>query len=145
MSNIETPKTALEQFKDNVKEKLQDDIGSLIPDAVLKEMVESTVQETFFKREMVKKGSHWNAETVEMPSWFEQAIKDALVENMKVVANNWIEENQKIVKDNVEKYLDNDKLFMTILLKLVTDRAYNDANTAIINLTQNLQNSVNQY
>ena len=68
--------TPQEQFQNNIKDRLQKDIGDLIPDEVLKGMVEKSIKEMFFTRKMDKAGSDWSPKWQENASWFEAEVFD---------------------------------------------------------------------
>jgi len=81
--------TPQQSFEENIKDRLRADIGGLLPDAALSEMVSKAVQTIFFNRTEKKEGS-WGHTTV-IPSWFEQEVAKLL--------------NQRI-KDDIDKYMD---------------------------------------
>lgn len=70
--------TPQQRFEEKLTDKLREDIGALLPDDVLANLVEKSMHEMFFKRGSEKEHSGWNAKTIETPSWFERQVKELL-------------------------------------------------------------------
>jgi hypothetical protein len=70
----------METFMERVKQKLRDDIGSLLPDEAVSDMVKKVVNDEFFAKRIVPKpnrGSYSN-ETIELPSHFTEMVTAAI-------------------------------------------------------------------
>jgi hypothetical protein len=70
----------METFMERVKQKLRDDIGSLLPDEAVSDMVKKVVNDEFFAKRIVPKpnrGSYSN-ETIELPSHFTEIVTAAI-------------------------------------------------------------------
>jgi hypothetical protein len=70
----------METFMERVKQKLRDDIGSLLPDEAVSDMVKKVVNDEFFAKRIVPKpnrGSYSN-ETIELPSHFTEIVTTAI-------------------------------------------------------------------
>lgn len=99
-----------EQFEANIKARLTKDIGDLIPDDVLKSMVDKAMQKAFFEDQIVTTGSYSRNE-VRKPAEFVEIIKQLMRERVKISVDSWVTENQdkvmelfeQIVKDGMTK------------------------------------------
>lgn len=69
----------METFMQRVKTKLRDDIGSLLPDEAVSEMVQKVINDEFFTKKTVPKPgrSSYSTDTVEVPTKFQEMVIDA--------------------------------------------------------------------
>lgn len=78
-TDIAKPKSPMEEFQDNLKKSLRDDIARMLPEAALADMIKRVVEEEFFTKRHVpapNRGSYSN-ETVEVPSAFQAMVVKA--------------------------------------------------------------------
>ncbi len=71
----------METFLERVKSKLRDDIGSLLPDEAVSDMVKKVVNEEFFTKKMVDDptdNDRYNKRKIEKPSAFQEAVITAM-------------------------------------------------------------------
>ena len=90
MNDIVKPITPQEAFQQKLADKLRDDIGSLIPDEVLAEMVKKAMQEMFFTS---RKESDGYGRTNYYPSWFEKAVEELLRDRMRQEIDSYMKKN----------------------------------------------------
>lgn len=97
-----TAKSPREEFEENIRARLVKDIGSLIPDAALKEYVDRAIEESFFKdvKDTVKEG--WSTKEIIRPAWFVVVCKELLEERVKREVQAWFAANADRVEGMVE-------------------------------------------
>lgn len=88
-----------DDFQTLMVERLRADVGKLIPDEKLAELVEQGIQKMFFTREV--KSDHYNRQT-EYPSWFEKEIEKLLRERVTTFYVEWFKANDKRITDALE-------------------------------------------
>lgn len=81
--------TTSKTFEENLKERLREDVGRLMPDEKLSELVEKGVQNLFFTRRT--SGDSWNKR--EEPSWFEKEIEKLLTASVQNAVKKYMDEN----------------------------------------------------
>lgn len=97
-----------ERFEQKVRDKLITDIGDLIPDDVLKAMVEKAMHKAFFEDLIVTPGGYREQERRKHAA-FVDIVKELMNERMKEAIKDWIADNQaevvamfdKVVKDGI--------------------------------------------
>lgn len=80
----------LAAFQERVKEKLRDDIGSMLPDEALAALVQEAVKEQFFKPRKVEEGYR----TVDKPSWFVEEVAKLAQPYIERVMREYVEVNR---------------------------------------------------
>jgi hypothetical protein len=68
-----TALTPMQSFQEKLKDKIRDDIASMLPDEVISEMAQRVVNEEFFTKRQVKM-SAYGYDTKEVPSAFQEAV-----------------------------------------------------------------------
>ena len=77
MSTETTALTPQQSFEEKVKSRMRENIGDLMPDEVLADMVKKAMNEMFFTRRE-KKADGWGGRTKVLPSWFEDEVSTQL-------------------------------------------------------------------
>ena len=69
----------METFMERVKGKLRDDIGNMLPDEVVAQMVKRVIEDEFFtaKRVPAPGRSTYSTETIEVPTEFQKMVVEA--------------------------------------------------------------------
>lgn len=78
-TDLAKPKSPMEEFQDNLKKSLRDDIARMLPDAAVAEMIQRVVNEEFFTKRKVPmpgRGSY-SSETIDRPSVFQELVMEA--------------------------------------------------------------------
>lgn len=91
-----------ERFEQKVRDKLITDIGDLIPDDVLKVMVEKAMEKAFFEDQIVTPGSYSKNE-IRKPAAFVAIVKELMNERMKTAISDWVADNQTAIVEIFEK------------------------------------------
>lgn len=97
----------MDSFMERVKQRLRDDIGSLLPDEVLADMVQRVVNDEFFTKKQVNKGNNYNSNWVAEPTEFQEMvvascipiIQEQVVKSIKERS----EEIDKIIQETVQE------------------------------------------
>lgn len=95
----ETALTTEQTFQENIKNRLRKEIGDLIPDAVLTEMVNKSIKDIFFTKKEIP-GSYGREKIVE-PSWFDVEVKTLLSPTIKECISSYFQEH----KDEIGKLI----------------------------------------
>jgi len=113
--------TPQQSFEEKVKSRLKENIGDLMPDEVLQDMVKKAMQEMFFTRRE-KKQEGWSGRTEVFPSWFEDEVsrllKDRVLEEIKIGIENKREEIRKAASELITEKLP--EFITSQLLNIVT-------------------------
>lgn len=91
-------------FEERLKEKIRKDIGDMITDEDLKNIVNKSLQDVFFTPRTVPDGRY---HTKELPPLIHELVKDALMPAMQLAINEWMKDNseyvEKAIKDVVQQ------------------------------------------
>lgn len=99
---METDLTAQALFQQKMMDRIRNDIGMLLPDVVLKDMVEKAVHQTFFEKRPKPGASSWDKEQY-LPPLLQVILKELLSEHVKLAVDTWLKENANTVKEQVAK------------------------------------------
>ena len=132
--------TAQQSFDKKIKERLKKDIGRLIPDSVVKEMVKRATNELFFDKKKVS-GDSWNPEYV--PAKFVSTVKELMEPRVEAAIQDYMktvgmaELIQEVVRDELPKVI------AQVMVSALQGTA-NNIGAAVGNSIQQIQNN-NQY
>lgn len=108
--------TPQQTFQENLKSRIRDDIGKLLPDEVLASMVQQAVKEIFFTPMRVPKPGRpsYSDEMVNAPSWFHDQIMREAEPLLKAAVVEALAEHQTTIKAALWEALNNDKLIFVV-------------------------------
>ena len=86
--------TPQQKFEEQVISRMRESIGTLIPDDVLRQMMEKAIDKMFFTRRE-KKNEGYGARVEVFPSWFEEECEKQLGECVAAAVKNWLEANSE--------------------------------------------------
>jgi hypothetical protein len=135
-----TNKTPMETFKQTVMEKLKTDIGSLMPEDALKDLVAQAIKETFFTPRIVEEQSGWQTKKIEKPGWFVEAVTDAIKPMLQKIIQENVDEYKAMIEQHVLSALEKDKITILLnaqLIKAMQDNTYGVISTMIQQLRTN--------
>ncbi len=103
---------ALTEFQERLKERVKGDIGELMPDSVIKELIEQTITKEFLEPYTTREGEGWYARPVHHPSRLMQYFKPHIETAMLRYVADWSAANpgklEAVVKEaigeNVEEF-----------------------------------------
>lgn len=95
--------TPQQQFQERIADRLRDDIGDLLPDEVLSEMVQRALQEMFFAKRHVSDGYR----TRENPSWFEETVERRLREQIHNHITAYFKDNREELNSAIKGAINN--------------------------------------
>mgnify|MGYP001596933183 CR=1 FL=1 len=120
-ANLPTP---METFLERVKAKLRDDIGSLLPEEAVADMVKRVVEDEFFTKTQKNVGTGYNPVYKPEPSAFQamviEAFKPIMEKHALIVAERHAADIEAHIKQTVEAGL------MAMALKSL-DKVFADA------------------
>ncbi len=106
----------METFMERVKAKLRDDIGSLLPDEAVSEMVQRAVDEEFFKPRLVPKPgrSTYSNDTIEKPSQFQEMVLEAVTPIIQKRVLKIVKDHDEEINEQIQKTINDGitKLFL---------------------------------
>lgn len=127
----------MKEFKDRVLDKLKVDIGSLMPDEALSELVQQAVKETFFEDKVIK--NNYGQVTSTEKSWFVKEILSLLEPKLKEAADKFVNDNASKTKQAIKDYLTEERLQVTTAI-IIASMARNNATQEIQVIQQELRN-----
>lgn len=124
MSDNNTQIAPQQAFEENLKERIRSDIGNLMPDEVLKQMIEKVLEDAFLKKTQVRTNPNDRFATPqyeEVPCELYKFIKEMLKEAAYKAATEWVEKNGEKILEQVMPVVNQDLekiLFSAILSPL---------------------------
>lgn len=105
MSNELTPQ---ESFQEKMKERVTQGIGDLMPDEMLKQLIEKAIDDAFFKPQKQVIGSGYHQKQVDGPSWFEEHLSKLIEPMLKEKINEWMQrpENAEVILKEIKPFLE---------------------------------------
>ena len=88
-----TQLTPMQSFQEKVKNRLVSDIGDLIPDEALIEMVKVAMEEAFFKDRETTTGNGYHKSTETKPSIFIEIVTELMQPRFDKVLREWMDDN----------------------------------------------------
>jgi len=95
MEELELSKT----FEDRMKERVKNDIGELLTDDELTQIIKKHLDGIFLKERFDTSGFH----TKRIPPLLENTVKELMEDNVKIALNEYMEEHKVDVLDMVQK------------------------------------------
>ena len=127
-------------FEEKIKDRLRRDIGDLIPDEVLAQLIQRSINSIFF--EPIVQKSNYGHILESKPSWFQETVENLLRKEVDRLLRDYIENNREALKNEFTKILETKgpelvaNFFMGVLLGQQSSMVWNIQQT-LQNLTQN--------
>lgn len=124
-------------FQARMVERLREDVGKLIPDDKLEQMVNEAIKTMFFNRESRITDSYSNRKT-ELPSWWEKEVETQLKNQIRDFTNVYLKEH----KAEIEKAL-SDALVAslpTMLAQVITGVLTGGISSLVFNMQSGFEN-----
>lgn len=102
---VSLPNKSMDEFMNNLKSKIREDIAGMIPDNVVAEMAQQVLKEEFFGKRKEETGG-WNSKTIIKPSQFEEMVLDAAKPMILSHVIKLLEENPTLISDKINDILD---------------------------------------
>lgn len=140
MTNELTP---MQNFETKVKERLIKDIGELIPDEALVELVKKATEDCFFKPQKKVTGTGYNQRETTEPSVFEQTVKALLAERMDKAINLWLSEHSELMAKELKSFVETnaEQAVMKGIASMFTQPFELMQSTIQMNILNNIQNN----
>lgn len=94
---MENQLTPQQSFQKQISDRLREDVGKLIPDEALAEMVDRAVKDMFFTKFETTKGYR----TMESPSWFESEVAKVLGATIKQHMDAYFAKNGDAIQEQI--------------------------------------------
>ena len=101
---MSTELTPQQSFQSKMEERIRKDIGELMPDDALADIVSKAVEKAFFEERLVS-GGIYNRDTTE-PPWMVSIVKELVETRVESAVKHWIMENEKQVKQMIDTKID---------------------------------------
>ena len=102
-NEVAIPSDPMKEFREKVAKKLREDIGSMLPDAALTDMVQRAVEEQFFKTRTVKE--QWGPDKI-IPSWFVEEVAKSAEPIIRELVQLYVKTHQDTIKQAIDEFLD---------------------------------------
>jgi len=104
--------TAMESFQDSIKGRIRDEIAQLLPDDVVKEMINRVVEEEFFKERRIPKGY---GDFSMAPSNFVEQVTKAAGPIVQRMVTEWVAANEDVLKKALNEFLQEERLLLAAM------------------------------
>ncbi len=118
MGNELAPK---ETFEEAIKSRLREDVGKLIPDEVLTQMVTKAINDMFFTKVQTANGYGTG------PSWFEKHVQDCLQSRVHEVVSKYMLDQKENLEHVVTACLaeKSPQIMANVLMSTLTNTSHN--------------------
>ena len=124
-TDVARPKSPMEEFQDNLKKSLRDDIARMLPDAAVAELIQRVIQEEFFTKRTVPKPDQ---KTVQVPSAFQQMVVDAAKPILEREAAKLVEKLEYKIAEQIKETVEAGALgVVTRAMTTVVNQAFFDS------------------
>jgi hypothetical protein len=121
MNQLTTPGNPMEDFQKRVLEKLQSDIGSLMPPEALEALIQKAVEKTFFEERIIK-GDYGRIE--HRPSWFVEELTKLGRPLLEAAVKKHVEDNKDTINAGINKFLEANSLSVLVAHFLAEQQRY---------------------
>jgi hypothetical protein len=137
-TDIAKPMTPMEAFQAKLKDKIRDDIASMLPDEAVAEMAARVVNEEFFTKTRRNVGSSYSPDWREEPSPFQRMVLEAAKPIVEAEVKKALQENNQRVLESF------DQTVKAGLLKLMLESFEQKIEQAITNNGYAIKNALEQ-
>ena len=96
----------MKTFEAKLKERVKNDFVDLMPDEALTKMIEQCAKEVFFeKRYVVENPNGYHEKKTEIPSVFQEVVKQLIFPTAMTVAREFVRENHEVIHEQIRKAL----------------------------------------
>jgi len=92
-------------FQERMFERVRESLSELLTPEEAKALVEKAIEESLFKRELIRGNSYHTPDRYE-PSRFEQLVKEATEPMVKAAIADWLAEHQEEVKASIQSVVE---------------------------------------
>lgn len=126
-----TELTPQQKFEDKLRERLRADIGDLIPDEVLKELVDKTIQKGFFEQRRDGKGS-----------WFEEEVRKLLQSRIQEIIQRYMKDNRDAIATKATEIIvaNGPRMLGNVLVSMFSGSAYSISTEVTRKVVDDLRN-----
>lgn len=125
-TEITEPGDPIKEFQENIQAKLRDQIGTLMPEAMLKKIVEDSVQSILYRPVTKSSQSNNYYGVKETQPWITETVEKEIGNHVKVAVNNTIEEQKDKLQNIIEDYLAQNmkEIISTLIINLLSANSY---------------------
>ena len=111
-NEIATNDNAMREFHERVIEKLRKDIGEMLPDSVLQQMVAKAVGDNFFKPIPEVRDRYGHITEQSRASWFAQAVAEQAKPIIEQAVKDLLERERESIKKAIDDFLSQQNLLL---------------------------------
>ncbi len=116
MNDLTETTGPLASFQNKVAKKLRKDIGDMLPDGALAELVQRAVEDQFFNERVVDRGGFNGREII--PSWFVSEVAKIAEPVIKKHVEKYVADNEATIRKAVDQYLTDANLTLVAIAAL---------------------------
>lgn len=98
--------TPMQSFEQKIKDKLTKDIGDLIPDEALVNLIEKATESVFFEDQKIINGTGYSISTTYKDSVFKEIVKELLAERMDTAIRSWLNDNRDEMTTKLTSFIE---------------------------------------
>ena len=111
-TEIDVKRTPQEEFQTRIARKLKKDIGKLLPDEVLANMVERAMEQQFFNARPAEYNQYHQETSPEKCSWFVEEVSKVAKTQIEHQVAMYVASNSEHIKKATTKFLDEQNLML---------------------------------
>lgn len=93
----------MQTFQEKVKDKIRDDIGALLPDEAINELVARVVDEEFFTKRQAPRSPYSSQPPTYLPSKFEEQVIAAVAPMIALRVTEVVAENKAAIIESIDR------------------------------------------
>ena len=121
-----TTLTPQQTFEENIKGRMRKDIGELLPDSVLADLMQKSLTEMFFTRREHEEGYGYDKRKIIKSSWFDEEVTKVLDAQLRQTIREYFDKNGDAIAatDAQEIAQQAPKLLANILIEAITQKVH---------------------
>jgi hypothetical protein len=108
-TEIDAKRSPMEQFQDNLKKQLRDDIARMLPEEAVQEMIATVVRAEFFAVRFVDDPtdiSYGRKRQIKQGTVFQDIVLEAARPILEKLAKEWVDKNVELIAEHWRKVTD---------------------------------------
>jgi hypothetical protein len=100
-----TELTKADTFQQRMFERIRESMGELLSEDDLKELLERTIEKSFFEERIVPSSSHYYDRDKKKPSLFQELVTEQVQPMMEKAITAWLQDNSEQVTTTIDAVL----------------------------------------
>lgn len=94
-----------ETFQERMFKRVREQMGDLMTEAELKQIVDTAMHKAFFEEKVIKDGQYWNSPQKTESSQFVKLIQEEMKEPMKKAIQDWLAEHPEKINEVIKEVI----------------------------------------